>query len=261
MIGAIAGDVIGSRFEGGLPRDKEFELFHDECRFTDDTVMTVAVAHVLRTGADYAKTLRHWGRQYPNAGYGGNFLRWVHGTIDGPYNSFGNGSAMRVSAVAWARDDLDAVVEEAARSAAITHDHPEGVKGAQATAAAVLLGRQGAPKDTIVASFRDRFGYDVSRSVADFRERATFDVTCQGTLPAVAAAFGESTSYEDAVRLAVSMGGDTDTLACITGAVAEAHYGGVPESIRRETLRRLDRALRAEVEAFIEVFPIDRSAS
>ena len=250
MIGAISGDVIGSVHEGALPQAKDFPLFVPRSRFTDDTVLTVAVASAIREGAEFGAAIRRWGRRYPNAGYGGWFAKWLFLEDAPPYNSFGNGSAMRVSAIGWAFDDLESVLREAAGSAAVTHDHPEGIKGAQAVAAAVLFARTGRTKNEIAALFCERFGYDCSMSLSELQRRGGFDVTCQGTVPAAAAAFLHSTDFEDAVRNAVSFGGDADTLACIAGAMAEAHYGGVPADIQVEVLHRLDEPLRAEVAAF-----------
>ncbi len=200
--------------------------------------------------------MRHWGRRYPDAGYGGWFRGWLFRDNAPPYNSFGNGSAMRVAPVGWAYDDLDVVLREATKSAEVTHSHPEGIKGAQAIAAVILLARTGESKDAIATLLSDRFEYDCSLELPVLRRRGGFDVTCQGTGPAAAAAFLESTDYEDAVRNAVSLGGDADTLACIAGAMAEAHYGGVPAEIQAQVLCRLDAALRAEVVAFAREYGV-----
>ncbi len=196
------------------------------------------------------------GGRYPDAGYGGWFREWLFREDAQPYNSFGNGSAMRVAPIGWAFDDLEVVLREATKSAEVTHNHPEGIKGAQAVAAVILLARTGEPKDAIATLLTDRFGYDCSVELTVLRRRGGFDVTCQGTVPAAAVAFLESTDYEDAVRNAVSLGGDADTLACIAGAMAEAHYGGVPAEIQAQVLRRLDAALRAEVVAFAREYGV-----
>jgi len=254
MIGAICGDIIGSVHEGAPPVPRDFPLFVPASRFTDDTVLSIAVACALREGTDFASALRSWGRRYPEAGYGGMFLRWLFGEIAGPYNSYGNGSAMRVSSIGWAFEDLDSVLEEAARSAEVTHNHPEGVKGAQAVAAAVWLGRRGGSRGAIRELFQERFGYDCGASLEELRLRDGFDVTCRGTVPAAAVAFLRSADYEDAVRNAVSFGGDADTLACIAGALAEAFYGAVPESIQSEALKRLDPPLLLELRNCASVF-------
>jgi ADP-ribosylglycohydrolase len=256
VIGAIAGDVIGSVHEGAPPQEKDFPLFVERATFTDDTVLTVAVASAILTGADFASSLRRWGRRYPDVGYGGWFHDWLFQDDAGPYNSFGNGSAMRVAAIGWASDDLDAVLRRAAQSAEPTHNHSEGIKGAQAVAAAILVARTGHGKDHVAALLSERFGYDCTIALSSVRRRGGFDVTCQGTVPAAAVAFLESTDYEDAVRNAVSIGGDADTLACIAGAIAEAHYGMVPEDIQSEVFRRLDDPLRATVIAFAREFGV-----
>jgi ADP-ribosylglycohydrolase len=256
MVGAIAGDVIGSVYEGGPAPEEGFPLFVAESRFTDDTVLTVAVAHAVREGIDFGSALRGWGRRYPHAGYGGWFRDWLFRENAGPYNSFGNGAAMRVAPIGWAFNDLDVVLREAAASARVTHNHPEGLKGAQAVAATILLGRTGEPKEAIAALLADRFGYDCHTTLAALRRRGGFDVTCQGTVPAAAVAFLESSDFEDAVRNAVAIGGDTDTLACIAGAMAEASYGGVPVEVQREALRRLDEPLRNEVLAFARKYQV-----
>lgn len=257
MIGAIAGDVIGAVYEHGPPVSPDFPLFSRGSRFTDDTVLTVAIAEALRTGENrFAEALRLWGRRYPNAGYGGMFRRWLREDDAGPYNSFGNGSAMRVAPVAWALDSLEDVLDVATRTAAVTHDHREGIRGAQAIAGAVFLARCGARKTEVRDLLEVRFAYDCSASLAELRARGGFDVTCQGTVPAAAVAFLHSADFEGAVRNAVSFGGDTDTNACIAGAIAEAFYGGVPPAIQQEVLPRLDEPLRNEVRSFSEAFGV-----
>jgi ADP-ribosylglycohydrolase len=256
VIGAIAGDIIGSVHEGSIRKSKDFPLFISRSRFTDDTVLTVAVANAIRLGNDYGPTLRRWGRLYPDAGYGGWFHEWLFNGDPRPYNSYGNGSAMRVSAIGWAINDLDTVVLEGGKSAEVTHNHPEGMKGAQAVAAAVFLARTSHTKGQISDFLLGRFGYDCSLSLDALRRTAGFDVTCQGTVPAAVTAFLESQDFEDAVRNAVSLGGDADTLACIAGAVAEAFYGGVPARIQLEVMRRLDDPIRDEVLAFAESYGI-----
>jgi ADP-ribosylglycohydrolase len=256
MIGAIAGDIIGSVYEGAGPQAKDFPLFGPRSTFTDDTVLTIAVGSAILRETDYRTAIRQWGRRYPRAGYGGWFIGWLYEKGAGPYNSYGNGSAMRVSAVGWAFDTMGDVLREAAKSAGVTHNHPEGIKGAMATAAAVFLGRSGEPKDGISSMLTGKFGYDCSTELSVLQSRGGFDVTCQGTVPAAAVAFLESSTFEDAVRNAVSFGGDADTLACIAGSMAEAFYGGVPEAIQREVVRRLDEALLAEVRAISSAFGI-----
>ena len=256
MIGAIAGDVIGSVHEGALPMAKDFPLFVARSRFTDDTVLTVAVANAVREGGDFGASIRSWGRRYPHAGYGGWFRDWLFREDAAPYNSFGNGSAMRVAAIGWAFDDDDSVLREATKTAEVTHNHPEGIKGAQAVAAVIFRARTGQSKDQIAALLADHFDYDCSMGLGTLQTRGGFDVTCQGTVPAAAVAFLESTDFEDAVRNAVSFGGDADTLACIAGAMAEAHYGGVPPEIQAEVFPRLDHELRGEVQAFARAYGV-----
>jgi len=250
MIGAVAGDIIGSVYEGRPIKTKDFPLFHPRSRFTDDTVLTVAVAEAILTGRPYRDTVLEFGRRYPHAGYGGAFRQWLRARDPRPYNSWGNGSAMRVSPVGFAFDTPEAVLREAAASAAITHDHPEGIRGAQATALAVWLARNGISKDVIRKTIADRFGYDLNRTVDGIRPAYRFDVSCQGTVPEAIIAFLDSCSWEDAVRNAVSLGGDSDTLACITGGIAEAYYGGIPAEVRMQALRLLPDDLHGVVERF-----------
>jgi ADP-ribosylglycohydrolase len=250
MIGAIAGDIIGSVYEHHRIKSKDFPLFGPGSTFTDDTVLTVAVADAILTCRPYLESIREFGQRYPHAGYGGSFRRWLRADDPRPYGSWGNGAAMRVSPVGWAYASEDEVLRQAAMTAAITHDHPEGIKGAQATALAVYWARTGADKGAIRAGIAERFGYDLGRSVDDIRPTYAFDVSCQGTVPEAIIAFLDSTSYEDAVRNAVSLGGDSDTLACIAGGIAGAHYGGVPASIRAEVRDRLTPDLWQVAEAF-----------
>ena len=224
MIGAIAGDIIGSVYEHHPIKTKEFPLFHPKCRFTDDSVLTIAIAKAILEDRDYLKAVRELGRNYPFAGYGGTFIRWLHSSDPKPYNSWGNGSAMRVSPVGFAFTTIEAVLQEAEGTAQISHNHPEGVKGAQSTALAVFLARTTRDKTLIRREVEDRFGYDLDRTVEEIRPSYRFDVSCQGTVPQALIAFLDSYSYEDAVRNAISLGGDSDTLACITGGIAEAYY-------------------------------------
>lgn len=257
MLGALAGDLIGSVYEHHPIKTTRFPLFQPESRFTDDSVLTVAVADAILTGRPYREAVLDWGRRYPRAGYGGAFRAWLRARDPRPYGSWGNGSAMRVGPVRWAFATEDDVLNQAASSAAITHDHPEGVKGAQATALAIYLARTGASKATLRDRVQSRFGYDLTRAVESIRPGYRFDVSCQGTVPEALIAFLDAGSYEETVRNAISLGGDADTLACIAGAVAEAFYG-VPEAIRAETLARLTPDLRAVVEAFERAYPPQR---
>lgn len=231
MLGAICGDVIGSVYEHRQIKTKVFDLFDPFCRFTDDTVLTVAVAYAIVNETPYSDALRSIGRLHPHAGYGRSFIDWLRSDEPGSYGSWGNGSAMRVSPVGFAFDTEADVLAEAERTAVVTHDHPEGVKGAQATALSVFLARKGATKETIRERIGRGFEYDLNRSVKDIRPSYAFDVSCQGSVPQAIIAFLDSESYEDAVRNAISLGGDSDTLACIAGGIAEAFYGGVPDPI------------------------------
>ena len=254
MLGAIAGDVIGSVYEGVPIKTTEFPLFDRRSTFTDDTVMTVAVAHAILEGADYAAALRLFGRRYPAAGYGGTFYHWIFRDSAGPYNSWGNGSAMRVSPVGHAFDTVERVLDEARKSAEVTHNHAEGVKGAQATALAVFLARGGESKETIRREISERFSYDLDRTLEGIRESYTFDVSCQGSVPESIIAFLESRDFEDAVRKAISLGGDSDTMAAIAGGIAEGYYGEVPVKIRWGVRRRLAEDLLAVVDEFTDRF-------
>lgn len=228
MIGAIAGDIIGSVYEFGRMKTKDFDVFTRGSRFTDDSVLTVALADAIMKGEDYAAAMRRIGRNYPASGYGTHFYCWLMDDQAGPYDSWGNGSAMRVSPVGFAFDDEETVLAEAARTAVVSHNHPEGIKGAQATALAVFLARKGRDREEIRAAIQGRFGYDLDRTVDEIRPDYAFNESCLRTVPEAIIAFQESTSYEDAVRNAISLGGDSDTLACIAGGIAQAHYGGVP---------------------------------
>lgn len=244
MIGAIAGDIIGSVYEHDNITITDFQLFDPHCRFTDDTVLTVAVADCLLHGKEYAETFREYFHRYPHAGYGSGFRHWAQGPAKGPYNSLGNGSAMRVSPVGWAFNNLDEVLDEAKRSAEVTHNHPEGIKGAQAVASAIFLARTGSSREDIAAYITETFGYLLDEPIDEIRKHYRFDVTCAGSVPQAIRAFLESDGYEDAVRKAISIGGDSDTIACITGGIAEAFYGGVPQEIVKFALEKLDNKLR-----------------
>lgn len=249
MLGAIAGDIIGSVYEFEGFKREDFPLFTADCFFTDDTVMTVATAEKLLKGGDYAKLFRGWGRRYPDRGYGGRFAQWLENPATGPYNSYGNGSAMRVAPVGFAFESLYDVLEEAARSAAPTHNHPEGIKGAQATAAAVFMARKGKSKKEISEYIGGEFGYKLGESVAEIRKYYKFSESCQGTVPQAIICFLESQDYEDAVRKAISLGGDADTLGCITGGIAQAAYG-LPAHIAKKARALLPPEMLAIVDAF-----------
>jgi ADP-ribosylglycohydrolase len=256
MLGAIAGDVIGSVHEATRTKTKAFPLFTPHSRFTDDTVLTVAVADCLLHGRDFVDAFHEYFDAYPNAGYGGTFFAWALSRRREPYHSWGNGAAMRVSPVAYAASTPEEVLEMAKRTAEVTHDHEQGIRGAQATAAAIFLARTGNSKEQIKQTIEERFGYFLDETIDELRPTYPFDVSCQGSVPQSIIAFLESDGYEDAVRNAISLGGDADTMACIAGAIAEAFYGGVPEEIRARTLAALDERLRGVVEEFVERFCI-----
>jgi ADP-ribosylglycohydrolase len=250
MIGAIAGDIIGSIYEFRPIKTKDFPLFGEGCRFTDDSVLTIAIGRAIMDDGDYGRALWELGREYPDAGYGGSFRHWLASSDPQPYDSWGNGAAMRVSPVGFAFETVDEVLLQAARTAEVSHDHPEGVKGAQATALAIFLARTTRDKALIRAEITERFGYDLDRTIDEIRPAYAFDVSCQGTVPEAIIAFLESGSYEDAVRNAVSLGGDSDTLGCITGGMAEAYYGVVPLDIRDKVREYLSDELWAITEQF-----------
>jgi ADP-ribosylglycohydrolase len=258
MLGAIAGDIIGSVWEGRkkdpLKRPDFQPLFAPRSRFTDDTVLTVAVADWVLHGGDLAELLKRYARTYPGAGYGHAFRCWVLSEDAEPYQSWGNGSAMRVSPVAHAYELLDEVLVRARMSAEVTHNHPQGIAGAQATAVAIFLARRGETKTAIAAYVQGRFGYDLDTPLDGVRAAYRCDSACRESVPPAIIAFLESTDYEDAVRKAIAVGGDSDTIACIAGGIAQAHYGGVPPAIREQALARLDPRLRAVVDEFEDRF-------
>jgi ADP-ribosylglycohydrolase len=256
LLGAVAGDVIGSVYEFRRQKEYDFPLFSRESRVTDDSVLTLAIADAILHNGNYLEFVRKYAQTYPDSGYGGFFRKWMYSADPQPYNSFGNGSAMRVSAVGWAFDNVEQVLLEAERSAAITHNHPEGIKGAQATALAVFLARTGAQKTAIKQEIIQLFGYDLDRTVDQIRRTYEFTEACQETVPEAVIAFLESNNYEDAVRKAISLGGDADTLAAITGAIAEAHYDGVPAEIAREVQKRVPADLWNVIEKFNERYAI-----
>ena len=272
MLGAIVGDIIGSVYERHNIKTKDFPLFREDCRFTDDTVMTCAVAEAVMNGGqkdDFIDAMKKYGRMYPNAGYGRKFHAWINSSDREPYHSLGNGSAMRVSPCAWVMDCgfMDRTgcwpKEGSARaelSAAVTHDHPEGIKGAMATADAIFLcryffGGYGNSEETSISDdpvkckeiVKERiewnYGYDLSRTLDEIRPTYRFDATCQGSVPQAIIAFLESKDFEDAIRNAVSLGGDSDTIAAIAGSIAEAAYG-IPEWIKDKAYSYLDQPLK-----------------
>lgn len=254
MLGAIAGDIIGSAYEFHPVSKKshwdDFPLFPEGSHFTDDSVMSLAVAAALEKKAgqtDFSEclidTMHSFGARWPHAGYGGRFRQWLINKSREPYNSFGNGSAMRVSPAGWVAASLEEAEALAAQTAAVTHNHPEGIKGAQAVCGAIYLARKGAGKNEIREYVEKKHGYDLSRSLAEIQPDYSFDETCQGSVPQAFTAFLESKDFEDAIRKAVWLGGDADTLGVIAGSIAEAYYGGVPQSIAAISQEMLDPEL------------------
>ena len=244
MFGAVIGDICGSIYEFNnhkTDRPEVIELMNPACFYTDDTVLTAAVAEAAFNDGDYEKSILKWARAYPKESYGHNFRKWFRSKNPKPYNSYGNGSAMRVSPIGWAFDSLEETLREAEKSAACTHNHPEGIKGAQATAAAIFLARNGSTKEEIKAQIESKFGYNLNRTLAEIRPSYQFDESCQGTVPEAIIAFLESRDFTHSIQCAISLGGDTDTLAAITGGIAEAFYkhsekhfrifSGIPEKL------------------------------
>lgn len=258
MWGAIIGDIVGSPYEftRNSIKTTDFPLFSETSKYTDDTVMTVAVSEGIMSGygsEDATKeaiidAMHTYGRLYPWVGYGMKFFRWIAQRNREPYNSFGNGSAMRVSSVAWAYDTLEEVERYALISAAVTHNHPEGIKGACSTAAAIFMGRNGATKADIQKYLERKYDYDFSRTLNDIRPGYYHVESCQESVPEAITAFLESDGFEDALRKAVSLGGDSDTIAAIAGSIAEGFYGTVPQQMKCKALEMLDIKLRNAVE-------------
>jgi ADP-ribosyl-[dinitrogen reductase] hydrolase len=251
VIGAIVGDIVGSIYEFNNIKSKDFPLFGDNNEFTDDSIMTIATMEALMNGAttqDFTVAYRTLGNKYPSS-YGNRFQGWLRDENPQPYNSWGNGSAMRVSPVAWFYDNLADIERVAEVSASVTHNHPEGIKGAQATAAAIFMARTGKSKQEIKDYIESKYGYLLDFSLGDIRPTYGFDESSAGTVPPAIVAFLESTDFEDSIRNAVSLGGDSDTLAAITGSIAEAFYG-VPDLIYTKALAYLPEELSGIVEQF-----------
>ncbi len=254
MLGAIAGDIIGSVYESDNIKTKEFPLFDPRCHFTDDTVLTVALADSILNGRDYSTLLKRYFHRYPDAGYGASFRCWASAHGSRPYNSYGNGAAMRISPAGWAFDSLEETLQRAAQFTETTHNHPEGIKGAKATATVIFLARTGRSKQEIRSYVEATFHYDLSRTLDEIRPGYVFDSSCQGSVPQAITAFLESRDFEDAIRNAISLGGDSDTLACIAGGMAEAFYGGLPRAISEKVWEILDNDLKAVVLNFTQRF-------
>jgi len=250
IIGPTAGDIIGSIYEWYNVKTTDFELYSNKSKFTDDSVLTFATMDTLLTNGNYTEIYQAYGRRYPGRGYGGTFQSWIYLENPEPYNSWGNGSAMRASPIGWFCSSIEEVMNEAFKSAAVTHNHSEGIKGAQAAATAVFMARTGRSKDEIKNFITETFKYDLDQRLDDIRPTYRFDVSCQGSVPEAIIAFLESTDYENAIRLAISIGGDSDTIACITGGIAEAFYKSIPDYIIDKTLKILPK----EIIKLIEVF-------
>ena len=257
MLGAIIGDIVGSVYEWNNIKTKDFIPFGKLGKngfYTDDTVMTIAVSEALMNGGtsdDFIDAFKKYGRFYPNAGYGGIFSKWIHSENRKPYNSWGNGSAMRVSPCAWFASSLKEAEELAERSAAVTHNHPKGIKGAKAVSAAIYLARTGKSKQEIKKYIETKYRYNLSRTLDEIRPSYTFDVSCQGSVPEAIIAFLESSDFEDAIRNAISLGGDSDTIAAITGSIAEAYYG-IPSEITERAFFFLDDRLSSAINRWLE---------
>ena len=256
MLGSIAGDIVGSLYEWLPMKITGFPLFQSNSRYTDDSVLTVAIAYAILTHDGYQESLKAFGRDYPDAGYGGAFSHWLQSDDSSPYNSWGNGSAMRVSPIGFAFNSIEDVLTEAKKTAKVTHNHPEGIKGAQAIALAIYLARTGITKKEIKDEITTRFSYDLSRTVDEIRPVYSFDVSCQGTVPEAVIAFLDSESYEDAIRKTISLGGDSDTLACITGGIAQAYYKEIPKDIITEVYARLPEEFISIIEKFNSTYGV-----
>jgi len=255
VIGAVIGDVIGSVHEFMAPKHTQFELFSRDTQFTDDTVLTMATAKALLDDQGYEKCYRDFVRRYPGRIYGHSFQRWAITPGSEPYNSWGNGSAMRVSPIGYAAKTVDETLEEAKKSAEVSHNHPEGIKGAQATALAIFLARKGSGKEEIRLQIQERFGYDLDRTIAEIRPRYLFNESCQKTVPEAIISVLDARDFEGSLRLAISLGGDADTLACIAGGIAQAVYGGVPQEIRERVLGYLPDEFKEIITRFEKRYP------
>lgn len=254
MLGAIIGDIVGSPYEFDNHRSTRFPLFSEDSRFTDDTILTAATAVKLLDGGTYAGRYKEFYRLYPFASYGGSFRRWGESDSLAAYGSYGNGAAMRISPIGYAFPALEETLLEAERSASATHDHPEGIKGAQAVAGAIFLARTGGTKNDIEALVTGRFGYVLQKDLGYLRKHYTFNETCQQTVPEAISVFLASQDFEDALRKAVSIGGDSDTIACIVGGIAEPFYRTIPDDIAASGLALLDERLREIVNRFQRLF-------
>jgi len=253
MIGAIAGDVIGSVYEWNNLKNKHFDLFKKSSEFTDDSVLTIATMDSIVNNIPFNVSYKKWFRKYPHSGYGGSFQQWGYSDDLQPYNSWGNGSAMRVSPIGYHYETLQEVLSKSEESASATHNHPEGIKGAQSVAVAIYMAKNGKEKQEIKQYIENNFGYDLNESLDSIREWYEFDVSCQGSVPQAIIAFLESNDYEDAIRNAISIGGDSDTIACITGGIAEAYYKEIPRYIIEEVSKLLPQEMKDVINRFYKV--------
>lgn len=249
-MGAIIGDIIGSVYEWNNVKSKNFELFTNKSSTTDDSILTVSLADTIINNKDFTKNLKEYTKKYPNKGYGNNFLMWASSEITKPYNSWGNGSAMRTSPVAWAYNTLEEVFEKSKDFASVTHNHPEGIKGAQAISAAIFLAKKNASKEEIKEYIEFTFGYNLNRNINQIRKHYKFEVSCQKSVPEAIISFLESENFEDTIRNAISLGGDSDTIAAMAGSIAEAYYKGVPKYLYDKALEHLDENLKMTVLKF-----------
>lgn len=254
IIGAIAGDIIGSCYEFHNVNDYNFNIFNSSSHFTDDTVLTIAVADAILHQKDFAKTIWEYGNEYPGRGYGGRFRDWLDETSLKPYNSFGNGSAMRVSPVGFAFETVDRTLEIAKKTAQVTHNHIEGIKGAQAVASAIFLARNSYSKQGIKEFIVSSFDYNLNFTIDEIRPNYSFDETCQGSVPQAIVSFLESSNYESAIRKAIFLGGDSDTIACIAGVIATAFYKEIPQEIVEFAFSKLPEKFIKVIEKFDKTF-------
>jgi len=258
MLWAIIWDIIGSGYEKYNVSHEDFELFYANSRFSDDTVLTVAVADALMNNKDLVATLQEYTRNYPNRGYGTGFFERVQKGQTWPYNSFGNGSAMRVSSVGWMFNSLEDTLERAKKTAEVTHNHPDAIKGAQAIASAMFLARTGKSKEEIKRYIEDTFGYELDFDYYEFKKTYEYDASCNGTVPQAIVCFLISKDYEDAIRKAVALGGDSDTIACMAWSIAEAFYKEIPLYIIENARTYFDDKIRIVVDTFREKYVLPK---
>ncbi|MEM8484981.1 MAG: ADP-ribosylglycohydrolase family protein [Bacteroidota bacterium] len=256
MIGAIIGDILGSSFERRNTKLENFPLFPPRTSFTDDSVLTIATAYAILNQKPYRETYQDFYKRYPRAGYGGRFQKWARLQHAKPYNSYGNGSAMRVSPIAFAFETEDEVLLHAKQSAEVSHNHLEGIKGAQAIALCIFYARQKQTKSFIQSEIEQRFSYSLQRSIDEIRKTYSFDVSCQGSVPEAIISFLEGNDFESTIRKAISIGGDSDTIACMAGGIAACYYGSIPESILKKGISYLDPFLKKTTQQFAETYPL-----